>query len=171
MALPLQPAFAGDIVIKAAQTSLVNDMYTISADMIFEFSDDALEALQSGVALFIEFDVQVKRHRAYLWDKKLLTLTRRLKIERHALTERYVITDLVEDERRVFDSIDAALDGLGEIADIPVAPNSEFSDGEFDIALRARLDIEALPAPMRPIAYISPAWRMSSGWYKWTLAR
>ena len=30
-----------------------------------------------------------------------------------------------------------------------------------------RAEIEALPAPLRPIAYVSPSWRLSSGWYEW----
>lgn len=138
--------------------------------MEFKFSPSSIEALQSGVGLFLEFNLRIKRPRRYIWDKPILSLSKRLKIERHALTERYIVTDLVDNERRIFESIDSAIKGLNEMSDIPLASLTEVESGEVVIGLRAKLDIEALPAPLRPIAYISPAWRMSSEWYEWKSA-
>jgi hypothetical protein len=37
--------------------------------------------------------------------------------------------------------------------------------------IRTFLDIESLPPPMRPQAYFSPNWDLSSEWYEWELAR
>ena len=31
------------------------------------------------------------------------------------------------------------------------------------------LDVEALPPPLRPIAYTSGAWRLNSDWHKWDI--
>ena len=56
------------------------------------------------------------------------------------------------------------------MSDIPVSSLSEIKQDEYTLAIRAKLDIEALPAPLRPVAYVSPSWRMSSGWYEWNLA-
>ena len=33
------------------------------------------------------------------------------------------------------------------------------------------VDIEALPAPLRPVAYLSSPWRLTSEWYEWPLER
>ena len=160
---------AGDIIIDDASVLDKNGSSVVSSKMEFLFSEAAIEALESGVALQIEFNLKIKRTRTrrYLWDKRISTLSKRLKIERHALTERYIVTDSLDQQRRIFESINSAFDGLNEMSDIPVSSLSELQDGEYTIALRARLDIEALPAPMRPIAYISPAWRMSSEWFEW----
>jgi hypothetical protein len=43
------------------------------------------------------------------------------------------------------------------------------SDERYEGALRARLDIEALPAPLRVFAYLSDDWRLTSEWYTWPL--
>ena len=160
-------AHAGDIIIDDASVLDKNGSSVVSSKMEFLFSEAAIEALESGVALQIEFNLKIKRTRRYLWDKRISTLSKRLKIERHALTERYIVTDSLDQQRRIFESINSAFNGLNEMSDIPVSSLSELQDGEYTIALRARLDIEALPAPMRPIAYISPAWRMSSEWFEW----
>ena len=169
--LPLA-VHAGSVTVTSAEANIVNEMVVIDAHVNYEFSDDALGALRSGIALFIDVDFRIKRQRRFIWDRKVLNLSRRYRIERHALTDRYVITDLVTSDRRIYDSLNAAIADLGHIQKIPVSENSDFDlSMEYKIGLRARLDLESLPAPIRPIAYISPSWRMSSGWYQWTLAR
>jgi hypothetical protein len=163
---------AGSVTVTSAEANIINEMVVIDAHVNYEFSDDALDALRSGIALFIDVDFRIKRQRRFIWDRKVLNLSRRYRFERHALTDRYVITDLVTSDRRIYDSLNAAIADLGQIQKIPVAENSDFDVSmEYKIGLRARLDLESLPAPIRPIAYISPSWRMSSGWYQWTLAR
>ncbi len=162
--------FGGSVTVASAESNVINRMYVINAEVEFVFSDDALEAMRSGVALFIDVDFRIKRRRPYIWDPSVLRISRRYRIERHALTDRYVITDLVTDDRRIYESLEAAVKGLGRICEIPIAEETDFdSSSDYRIALRARLDLESLPGPLRPIAYISPSWRMSSGWYQWTL--
>ena len=39
----------------------------------------------------------------------------------------------------------------------------------YEGALRAWLDIEALPAPLRLLAYLSDDWPLTSEWYTWPL--
>ena len=166
------PASAGSIAIDSAESEVVNEMYVVNADVAFAFSDDAIEAIKSGIALYIDVDFRISRVRRYLWDPDILTLSRRYQIERHALTDRYVITDLVTDDRRTHDSLEAAVHDLGRIRGIPLAEAALLDDtSEYRVELRARLDLESLPAPLRPLAYISPSWRMSSGWYQWKITR
>lgn len=163
-------ALAGSVTVNSAESSVVNQMHVVNAEVDFAFSDDALDALRSGVALFIDVDFRVKRQRRYVWDRSVLKLSRRYRLERHALTDRYVITDLVTDDRRIYDSLDSAINDLGRIRTVPIAEQTAFDSAfEYRVGLRARLDLESLPGPLRPIAYISPSWRMSSGWYQWTL--
>ncbi|HJP34749.1 MAG TPA: DUF4390 domain-containing protein, partial [Gammaproteobacteria bacterium] len=158
------------ITVHSADSNVINQMLVISAEMDFVFSDDALEAMQSGVALIVDVDFRIKRQRRYIWDPSILNLSRRYRIERHAISDRYVITDLVTDNRRIHDSIEAAVRDLGRIREIPIAENSQIDSSlDYQVGIRARLDLESLPAPLRPLAYISPSWRMSSGWYQWTL--
>ena len=39
------------------------------------------------------------------------------------------------------------------------------------MAVRSSLDINALPAPLRPMALFSANWRLSSDWTQWQIAR
>ena len=42
---------------------------------------------------------------------------------------------------------------------------------DLEVALRLRLAIRSLPGPLIPVAYISPGWHMSSGWFRWQTQR
>jgi hypothetical protein len=163
---------AGSAAVISANSDIVDDVVVVNAELDFVFSEDAMEALRSGVALFIDVDFRIKRQRRFIWDPKIVYLSRRYRIERHALTDRYVITDVLSDERRIHNSLDAAIADLGKIRDVPIADETNFiPTSDYRIGVRARLDLESLPGPIRPIAYVSPSWRMSSGWYQWILPR
>ena len=38
-------------------------------------------------------------------------------------------------------------------------------DETYWVYLQIRLDIESLPVSLRPVAYLSPQWRLNSDWY------
>ncbi|MGD9299645.1 MAG: DUF4390 domain-containing protein, partial [Thiohalocapsa sp.] len=39
----------------------------------------------------------------------------------------------------------------------------------YEVQIRVSLDIEELPLPLRPMAYLYPSWKQSSKWTKWPL--
>lgn len=162
-------AQASDIAVQKAQIELANDMLLISADVSFNFSEDALDALHSGIPIFMDLDVRITRPRKFLWDREELHTHRKYLIERHALSEQFIVSETFTGERGLHRSLKLAIEDLGTIRSLPLAEAKEVDQtSPYDVSLRLRLDIESLPAPLIPIAYISPSWHMSSGWYRWT---
>lgn len=163
-------ALAGDIRIESAQTRIVDDVLLLDAASRFEFSDDAIDALNSGIGLVIELDLKITQPRKYFWDRKILKVHRAYKIERHALSKKFVVTDRVTGERHAHSELELAIAELQDIKDLVLFNTTEDDFREqCDAALRLRLDLESLPAPMIPLAYVSPSWHMSSGWYRWPI--
>ena len=165
-------ALAGDILIESAQTRIENGVLLLDAASRFEFSDDAIDALNSGIGLVIELDLKIMRPRKYFWDRKVLKVHRTFKIERHALSKKFVVSDRVTGERHAHSELELAIAELQDIKDLALFNTraDDFCD-KCDAAFRLRLDLESLPAPMIPLAYVSPSWHMSSGWYRWSIAR
>ena len=63
-----------------------------------------------------------------------------------------------------------AVSALGEIADLPVIEEKLLEAGEtYRMELRSELDIEALPVPLRPTAYMSGSWKLKSEWSTWRI--
>ena len=70
----------GGFVIRTAYTELLNGVYYLSADVDLDMSQDALNALENGVPLTVEWQIEVIKHRSFIWDKTVATLTERFQI-------------------------------------------------------------------------------------------
>jgi hypothetical protein len=161
---------AAGIIIQRATARLVNDVYMVDATIHYQFSQRAIEALANGIALTLIVEIEVRQRRAYLWDPKVATISQRFRLEHHALSKQYVVTNLITDMRRNFPSLDEAIAILGKIEGVPIIEQRLLNpDRSYQARIRARLDIEALPALLQPIAYFSSDWYLSSPWYTWEI--
>ncbi|RKT45148.1 DUF4390 domain-containing protein [Thiocapsa rosea] len=156
--------------VEQVETRLVDDMFFMNALLDYRFSAEALEALENGVPLTILVQIQVRRVGAWLWEDSRVDLQLRYAIRYKPLSERYEVYRLPGTEGRSFVSRDAAIRALGEIADLSlIGASSLDEDTHYEVHIRASLDIEELPLPLRPMAYLKPSWKLSSGWSKWPL--
>ncbi len=174
-ALCLAPAWAADsdsggFIVRTAYTELLDGVYFLNADMDLGLSRDAIDALESGVPLTVEVQIEVIRHRSYIWDSTVATLTQRYQISFHALSRRYLVRNLNSGREESYESYRGAITALGHINDLPVIDASLLEKGErYDIRMRAVLDIKDFPAPLQLIASLWSDWRLSSAWYRWVL--
>ena len=156
--------------ILAAETKLKEHVFHLDANMDLKFSDDALEALRSGVPLIVLVNIEVQKDRNWWWDKTIAELEQGYLLLYHALSEKYIIHNLNSGAQQNFTSLNTALYSLSNIRDFPLIDKNLLEEGDdYYVRLRTYLDIESLPAPMRPIAYISSQWQLESDWFSWPL--
>lgn len=144
----------------------------LDARIDYDFSKATLDALHNGVPLTVEIEIEILRSRDWAWDETVAALTQRYRLEYHALARQYVVVNLNSGEFRSFPTRAAALVYMGELNDFPVLDAALLdgrSGGSVYGRIRAGLDIEALPPPLRPVAYLSSAWRLGSPWLVWSL--
>lgn len=159
---------AANFIIEDASIGVREGSYRLDARINYRFNDTALEALRNGVPLTVEVRVEVYRLRPVLWDERVTHLRLRHQLRYRALSQLYQVIDLDNRSQRNFASITAALQALGTLRNLPVMEAGTLAQGEqFYVRLRADLDIEALPLPLRPLAYVSPSWHLASEWYRW----
>lgn len=134
-------------------------------------SEQSEFALERGVALQIMVEMALHRRRAMIWDKRLARWQFPVELRYHALSNRYILNASETGEFETFRTVGDALRALGSpttyTVQIPESLSADLDQLRFSI--RARLDIEALPTPLRLKAYLSPDWRLSSGWTQWDL--
>jgi hypothetical protein len=157
--------------VRGASTTLEDGVYLLSANIDYRLSAAALEALQNGVPLTIELEIQVlEAPWLMVWEKEVANLRERYSIQYHALSEQYLVENLNTGVQRNFPTRDAALEALGTVVDLPMLDKNLLAPGKRYVGrMRARLDIEALPLPLRPLAYLSSQWRLQSAWYQWPI--
>ena len=156
--------------VRDARTQLKDGVYLLDANIVFRFSDAAMEALRNGIPLVLEIQIKVGRQRAWWLDETVAALGQRYRLQFHALSDRYVVHNLNTDQRQSFASLDDALHALGMIRSFPMLDQRLLQAGaDYQASLRASLVVEELPTPMRLWVYISEQWRLDSAWYTWQL--
>lgn len=161
---------AAGFSVEGLKTRKVEGVYLMDADIHYQFSDQALEALDSGVPLTLEVHTQLRREGAWIWEADLLDARLRYRILHQALHGLYQVTDIANGTQQYFATRKAAFTALGRIRDVQLIEAKKLQQGEtYRLSLKSSLDIEALPLPLRPLAYLSPAWNLSSEWSLWRL--
>lgn len=161
----------GGFVIRTAYTELLNGVYYLNADVGLNMSNAALNALENGVPLTVEWQIEVIRPRFLIWNKTIARLTERYRISYHPLTERFVIKNLNSGEQQSFASFRDAITNLGQVNDLPVIDASLLqAHTRYMIRMRAVLDITDFPGPLKLIASLFKGWALSSDWYAWVLS-
>ena len=164
--------YAKGIEIERVASKLQDGTYYLDAELIYKPSETILEALEHGVSLTFEVHIEIKRKNAWLLEQDILDRRLKYKLRYHALASMYelFVPDRIRPQR--FATRDAALRALGELDGISLVPQSNLEKGEsYRLIMSAELDIESLPVPLRPRAYLSSAWSLSSEKRSWPLVR
>lgn len=158
-------------VIRTAYTELVAGVYYLNADVDLNLSDDAVNALENGVPLTVNLQIEIIRHRSFWWNSKVADLTESYQISYHELTRRFIITNLNSGDQQSFADYRDAITNLGQISDLPIIDAKLIEPHtRYDVRMRAVLDIKSMPGPLQLIASIFKGWDLSSDWYQWELA-
>lgn len=165
-------AGAGEAVrILDAELVKQNGYYTLSAGLVYHLSDRAREALQYGVPLRWQVTVKIRRSQAYWPDAVVAARTIGFRLEYHALLNIYRVYDDNSGAADNFSNLSSALDRLGGVRDIKIIEQNALAPAAAYYAeLRVAFDREALPLPLRPVAYLNSDWRLSSARYVWPLS-
>lgn len=159
-------ALAEGFEVQAAATSLADDTYQLTARIDYRFGSEVLDALDNGVPLTVHLEVEVQRLRRWWANQTVARLEQRHQLTYHAFSDQYLLRNLNSGDLTIHPTLGLALSALGAVDHFPLVSAARIEPGEeYQVQLRASLDIEALPAPLRPVAYVTPAWRLASEWY------
>ena len=162
----------GYFEVRSARTDVLADVHTLDARLQLVLSSEALAALESGVTLTIELQMQVIRARRWLFDDTVAELAVRYELEYRPLRERYIIKNLNSGEQDSFATLYSALNSLGRVQGLPIIDDALLEPGrEYRIRLRAMLNTEQYPATLRLLFFWRGEWQLQSEWFEWSLER
>jgi len=160
-------AVAEEFVINSAELVLADKVYQLNARVEFDFSKDVLNAIENGVPVIIEMDIEFLKPRSYIWDEELASLEQRYQLQYHALTEQYIVRNLNSGAQYTFFSLTAALQKIGIIDHLPLIDEKLLSgkdNKKYYARIRTQLSFDNLPVPLKLNALISRSWWLSSDW-------
>ncbi|MDH3305147.1 MAG: DUF4390 domain-containing protein [Gammaproteobacteria bacterium] len=162
----------GYFEVRTAETEIFDGVHTLDARLQLVLSSEALAALESGVTLTIELQMQVIRERRWLLDDTVAELAVRYELEYRPLRERYVVKNLNSGEQDSFATLYSALNSLGRVQGLPIIDDALLQPGrDYRIRLRAMLNTEQYPATLRLLFFWRGQWQLQSEWFEWSLER
>ena len=168
----LSPAEGFGVQVKNAEIALQGDSYLLSADIDYRLSARAKEALQNGVPLYWDIHIKTLQQRDYFWDSTLTNNGIRYRIQYHALLNMYRVRNEESRELYNFSTLSAALDQMSTLRDFRVLDKAAYVPGKrYAVGLKVTFDRDALPLPLRPVAYTNSQWYLSSNWTLWPLIK
>ncbi len=149
--------------------SIANERLELEFDLDLSLSDEAIDALNHGIALYIIVEVELREKRRLKRDSLVERSRKDVEISYHGLSGRYLIQEsgigTVSTHLTVEDALRAISSNRQVLIPVPELPTNQSID--YLIAVRTRLNNETLPNPLRFISKLLPSWRLDSGWTIW----
>jgi len=158
------------IRIESASLRLDDEVYDFDADLAIELPDDARRAIESGLTLKLNYEVEIARVRHYLPDPGVATVVQSYELGYHALSQRWLLRNLNTGERQDFGAFDAAVDRLSFVRGLPLIDSSLLAAGTtYEVRVRALLTLRSAPDTLSWLLFWTDDWSATSDWYAWTL--
>lgn len=168
----MRPNHEGYFDVRSADTVMAERKHMLDARLQLFLSDEALNALNSGVPLTIELNIELLRIRRFLPDDKETELSFQYELEYRPLSQRYIVRDVKNASQESYSTLFSALNRLGRIQNLFLLnDNSLIPDANYRFRLQALLSTKQYSAPLRMLFFWRSQWDIKSGWYEWQLQR
>lgn len=159
----------GRFDIRSAYVERAEGVYQLNATLDFEVIEGARAAIRDGAPFTLHLEIVVRRERSYWLDEVVATLDQSYELVYHALSDRYLVRNVNSGEQVSFATLDAALDSLRVISNLPILDQALVRpERRHEISLRASVDVRTMPDTLRFILFWSDDWRQRSEWYTWS---
>jgi hypothetical protein len=160
----------GDFQIRSAFVVIDRGVLQLNVHVQYPINDRIRSALQDGVTLAFDLELNITRHRRFWLNAGVVDMTLRRELTYHAVTDRYVLRDEQGVEQESFPTLEDALDKLGRVEDLPILVESQLrGEGPWLVAVRAGVRRGRMSDTMRALMFWSDDWHRNSDWYTWTL--
>ncbi len=160
----------GRFLIVQANTQVTSDVLLLDAEVVYGLTPGPVEALNSGVPLLFETQIELDRSRRFLPDPNVVKLIQRSQLTYHALTQRFIVRSFNSSEQTSHVTLSDALKQLGQLQDLPIIDISLLDpNATYSMRMRSVLDTRSYAAPLRMLAALFQVddWRIESPWERW----
>ena len=154
----------GSFAVKNVFSSRSDSQLTVISQLELSLSDQAIDAIDHGVPISIVIEYARPKQGPLGMSHQILARSV-YQIQRHSLSNRYLLRMPTDKALSIFASIENALTYLGRSITQPITIRQPLDK----IAVRMYLDVYRLPAPLRFKAFFSQQWQHDSAWSVWPL--
>lgn len=135
----------------------------LTADIALSLTETLRDAVNRGLALYFQTELQVLRPRWYWMDAEIVKAAIEWRLSYHALTRQYRVASNAQGQ--AFNTLQEAVAAMSTIRATPIATTAELAPGQrYEAWLRMRLDTGRLPKPFQMTALTNRDWNPQSEW-------
>jgi len=165
--LPAQAATG--VEVRSASIALDEGVYELDARLDLALPGGARRAIDAGLTLRLNYEIEIGRVRRYLPDPEVASLVQSYELSYHALSQRYLVRNLNTGEQFDHGSLDGALERLAEVRGLPLIDSSLLESGPtYEFRVRAEIDMRTAPDALNWLLFWTDDWSATSEWYAWT---
>ena len=168
------PPVAAAFAVSTIQPRIVERVLQVNGNLDLTLTPKVEEAIGKGIPIQLVIDLRLLRQRPLIWDERIEAWGLRRELSYHALSGQYLVGSVsaVPGDRESFTTLNEALAELGAIDSVALPIKEPLvANAGYRLDVRVRLDIEALPSLLRPVAYTSSDWNLNSEWTTWKVQR
>ena len=144
-------------------------VYELDADLEINLPGGARRAIDAGLTLRLNYEIEIARVRRYLPDSGIASLVQGYELSYHALSQRYLLRNLNTGEQQDFGGLAAALDRLGSVRGLPLIDAALLEPGtNYEIRVRAVVRLRSAPDTLGWLLFWTDDWSATSEWFAWT---
>ena len=157
--------------VRSASLALDQDVYELDARLDMHLQEDARKAIEAGLTMRLDYEIELSRVRNYLPDATVAELVQSYELSYHALSQRYLVRNLNSGEQQDFGTLQAAMDRLSEIRGLPFIDAALVEPGQkYEGRVRAVVDLNSGSEALSWILFWTDDWSATSEWYEWPLS-
>ena len=152
------------------ESFLLNGVYYSNIDIEFVFSQEYLEALNSGLVFDIDLDFSVVNVRKRRLNREIGKLSQKYTLKYNAFTQRYTILNVNTRREASHSSVGSALQYLGSIRNLPTIDDSLINiDQNYQVYLRVSTRAQGVPNWIKALTFWRDNLDFVTEWIQWPL--
>lgn len=156
--------------VRTAYAQLVDGVYLLNARLHLPLNERMRGAINDGVPLTLELEIEVSGARRYWTDETVAALVQRYELQYHAVSDRYLVRNLNSGEQTSYATLDSAVEHLTHISGLPVLDQTLVRpQRRHEFGMRATFELGDMPAALRVLMFWADDVHRSSEWYTWPL--
>jgi hypothetical protein len=162
---------AADTSVEVTRASITLDegVYQLDVDLGLDLPGGARRAIEAGLTLRVNYEIEIARVRRYLPDPDVASLVQSYELGYHALSQRYLLRNRNTGEQQDFGALGSALDRLATVRGLPLIDAALLDPGTtYEIRVRADLRLRSAPDTFGWLLFWTEDWSATSEWYAWT---
>ena len=160
-----------DFTILQGTSVIERNRLRTNAQIELKLDNAPSDALRAGIPLTLSIQMQLIKKHNFLLKQVISNWQYQYVLDYHPLSGRYLVNDIASNQMKSYSTLIEALNSFSRFRASERMMNLKQDSGRLLVRLRAVLETNSLPKPLRLITFFFPEWQQTSEWRQWNIVQ